>query len=87
MAFWTAVVVTGGGAGVAAVALTKLLELVQHLVWPGGDLLEAASRATASRHLGALLLAGVLTGVGRARSESTRLNSSHGGISRMPSSA
>lgn len=65
MAFWTAVVVTGGGAGVAAVALTKLLELVQHLVWPGGDLLEAASRATASRHLGALLLAGVLTGVGQ----------------------
>jgi len=42
------VVQMGGGAGVAAVALTKLLELVQHLVWPGGDLLEAASRATAS---------------------------------------
>jgi hypothetical protein len=33
--FWLAVVLTGVGAGVGAVALTRLLQLVQHLLWPG----------------------------------------------------
>jgi H+/Cl- antiporter ClcA len=43
--FWLAVLLTGVGTGLAAAALTGLLEFVQHTVWSGGgvDLLEAAS--------------------------------------------
>lgn len=43
--FWLAVLLTGAGAGIAAAVLTRLLQLVQHLVWPGSDLLDAAAHA------------------------------------------
>jgi chloride channel protein, CIC family len=63
--FWLAVVLTGAGAGVAAVALTKLLQLVQHLLWPGPTLLDAAAHADAQRHIWVLVGAGLLTGAGQ----------------------
>jgi len=65
--FWLAIIVTGLGTGLAAAALTGLLELVQHSLWPGAgiDLLDAATRAAAWRHLVILLGAGVLTGIGQ----------------------
>jgi CIC family chloride channel protein len=66
MAFWLAVVLTGLGAGIAAVALTRLLEFVQHLMWPGpGDLIDAAAQAGPWRHTLTLLGAGLLTGLGQ----------------------
>ncbi len=45
--FWLAVVLTGVGTGLGAVALTALLQLVQHTLWSGNgiDLLDAASKA------------------------------------------
>jgi len=65
--FWLAVVVTGAGTGLGAVALMHLLYVVQHTLWPGAgmDLLDAAARADWTRHLAILLGAGVLTSVGR----------------------
>ena len=65
--FWLAVVLTGIGTGVGAAALTRLLEVVQRLAWSGNgvDLLEAASRAIAWRHVVVLLGAGVLTSAGQ----------------------
>jgi len=66
-AFWLATVATGAGTGLAAAALTRLLEWVQRLVWggTGRDILHAASEATPSRHLVALFGAGLLTGAGQ----------------------
>ena len=65
--FWLAVLLTGIGTGVAAAALTRLLELVQRLVWGGSgtDLLRAAEQAGAWRHILALLGAGAVTGLGQ----------------------
>lgn len=64
--FWFGVVVTGVGAGAGAIALTLLLEVVQHIIWPGtGSLLDAATGASAWRHIVALLGAGLLTGAGQ----------------------
>ena len=63
--FWLVVLLTGAGAGIAAAALTRLLELVQHWVWPGPTLLDAAANADAWRHVLILLGAGVLTGAGQ----------------------
>jgi CIC family chloride channel protein len=65
--FWFAVVLTGVGTGLAAAALTGLLELTQHLIWGGGgiDLLQAASQAPLWKHLAALIGAGLLTGAGQ----------------------
>ena len=63
--FWLAVLLTGIGAGIGAAVLTRLLQLVQHLVWPGPDLLDAAARAGAWRHVYVLLAAGLLTGAGQ----------------------
>jgi chloride channel protein, CIC family len=63
--FWIVVVLIGVGAGVGAVALTKLLEVVQHWAWPGQDLLEAAKHADPWRHIWILLAAGALTGIGQ----------------------
>ena len=76
--FWLAVLLTGAGTGLAAAALTGLLELVQHLVWGGGgqDLLQAASHAAPWWHLAALLGAGLLTGAGQLLL--TRLSSANG---------
>jgi CIC family chloride channel protein len=65
--FWSAVVLTGIGAGVAAAALTQVLELVQRLMWRGSgtDLLDAARQAGAWRHILVLLGAGIVTGAGQ----------------------
>jgi len=46
MRFWLAVVLTGIGTGVGAAALTRLLQIVQRLMWGGSgtDILDAATR-------------------------------------------
>jgi len=64
-AFWLAVMLTGLGAGIAGGLLTLLLYAIQHVVWPGGDILAAATQAGVPRHLTVLLGAGVLTGAGQ----------------------
>lgn len=56
---------TGVGAGIGAAVLTKLLELVQRIAWPGPTLIDAATQAGAWHHLGVLLCAGLLTGGGQ----------------------
>ncbi len=65
--FWLALIGTGAIAGLGAGALTRLLELVQRLVWggTGADLLASAEQATVATHLFALLAAGALTGLGQ----------------------
>jgi chloride channel protein, CIC family len=65
--FWSAVLLTGIGTGIAAAALTRLLEIVQRFMWGGSgtDLLEAAQRAGAWRHILVLLGAGLVTGAGQ----------------------
>ncbi|WP_240759920.1 chloride channel protein [Lichenicoccus roseus] len=65
--FWLTVLLTGIGTGLGASALTELLELVQHTLWSGNgiDLLQAACRAAAWKHLVILLGAGLLTGAGQ----------------------
>jgi H+/Cl- antiporter ClcA len=76
--FWLAVVLTGIGTGVGAAVLTRLLEMVQHLVWRGSgtDLLDAAAHTPAWEHVAVLLGAGVLTGAGQL--VMVRLSSSNG---------
>jgi CIC family chloride channel protein len=74
--FWAAVILTGVGAGVGAALLTKLLQRVQHLLWPGPNLVEAATQSSAWRHVGVLLFAGILTGAGQIVLR--RLTSSNG---------
>ncbi|MGA8192261.1 MAG: chloride channel protein [Acetobacteraceae bacterium] len=76
--FWLAVLLTGAGTGLAAAALTGLLELVQHLMWGGAgrDLLQAASGAGPWHHVAVLLGAGLLTGAGQLLL--TRLSSGNG---------
>jgi CIC family chloride channel protein len=76
--FWFAVVLTGVGTGLAAAALTGLLELTQHLIWGGAglDLLQAASQAPPRKHLVVLTAAGLLTGAGQLLI--TRLSSANG---------
>src|SRR3984885_10395760 len=65
--FWLAVTLTACSTGLAAATLTRLLELVQQWVWggTGTNLLEAAEKADALRHVLVLLGAGVLTGLGQ----------------------
>ena len=65
--FWMAVVLTGIGTGLAAAALSALLQLVQHAIWggPGIDLLEGASKAPPWKHMAALTGAGLATGAGQ----------------------
>jgi len=65
--FWLAVLLTGIGTGVAAAALTRLLEMVQHFIWngPGTNLLAATEHASAWRHILVLLAAGLVTGAGQ----------------------
>ncbi|HEV8040580.1 MAG TPA: chloride channel protein [Bryobacteraceae bacterium] len=67
LSFWLAILLTGIGTGLAAAALTRLLETVQRLVWSGTgtNLLEAAEHSDAWRHILVLLGAGLLTGAGQ----------------------
>jgi H+/Cl- antiporter ClcA len=76
--FWLAVVLTGAGTGLAAAALTGLLETVQHLAWGGSglDLLQAAAHASPLRHLATLLGAGLTVSAGQLLL--TRLSSGNG---------
>ena len=64
-AFWVAILLTGLGTGIAAGALTLLLESIEHFVWPGPDILVAAAQSPYPRHLLVLLGAGLLTGAGQ----------------------
>jgi CIC family chloride channel protein len=59
------VALTGLGAGIGAALLTRLLYFVQHVMWPGPHILDAAAQASPSRHLTVLLGAGMLTGAGQ----------------------
>jgi len=65
--FWLAVLCTGIGAGASAIILTRLLEIVQHLVWAGSGthILEAAEGAGTWRHIFVLLGAGAVVGLGQ----------------------
>jgi len=65
--FWLAVCFIGISTGLAAAALTRLLEVIQQLAWHGSgtNILEAARQASVSRHIIVLLSAGILTGVGQ----------------------
>ena len=65
--FWLAVCLIGATTGLAAAALTRLLEFVQHIAWRGSgtNMIDAARHASASRHLAVLLAAAVLTGAGQ----------------------
>ena len=65
--FWFAVLLTGVGTGVAAASLTRLLELVQRVLWggTGRNILDAAEHAGAWRHVLVLLGAGIATGAGQ----------------------
>ena len=64
--FWFALLVTGIATGISAALLTRLLGIVQHLMWPGpGTLLDAATRADALRHILVLLAAGLITCLGQ----------------------
>lgn len=65
--FWLAILLTGAGTGLSAAALTRLLEVVQRLTWPGTgtDLLRAAERQGAWHHVLVLLGAGLVTGAGQ----------------------
>ncbi len=66
--FWLLVILTGLGAGLGAAGLTLLLKAVQDRAWsgaPGATLLDSATIASPERHLGLLLGAGLITGVGQ----------------------
>jgi len=67
MKFWLAVLLTGIGTGIGAVALTRLLEVTQRFAWGGTgfNLLDAAEHTVAWRHIAVLLGAGLVTGVGQ----------------------
>jgi chloride channel protein, CIC family len=60
-------VLIGISTGLGAIALTKLLEVVQRLAWHGSgtEILEAAQHASFLRHVLVLVGAGLLTGVGQ----------------------
>ncbi len=65
--FWLAALLTGVATGAGAVFLTLLLGIVQRFAWNAGnlDLLDAAARASALRHVYVLVAAGLLTAVGQ----------------------
>jgi H+/Cl- antiporter ClcA len=65
--FWAAVVLTGAATGLSAILLTRLLQIVQRLMWGGSgtDLLRSVERTGLLRHFLILLAAGALTGIGQ----------------------
>jgi hypothetical protein len=78
VAFWMAVLLTGIGAGIAAAVLTWLLQAIEHLVWPGPNILEAGAHAGYLRHMIVLLSAGVVDSAERATNIRVREISSPG---------
>jgi CIC family chloride channel protein len=67
MRFWLAVSLIGVSTGLGAAALTRLLEVLQHLAWHGSgtNILDAGRQASALRHFLVLVAAGLLTGAGQ----------------------
>lgn len=67
MRFWLAVSLIGISTGLGAGALTRLLEVVQHVAWHGSgtNILDAGRQASALRHFMVLIAAGLLTGAGQ----------------------
>jgi CIC family chloride channel protein len=65
--FWLSVCLIGATTGLAAAALTRLLEVIQRVTWHGSgtNILESACQAGALRHIVVLLVAGILNGVGQ----------------------
>jgi H+/Cl- antiporter ClcA len=65
--FWLAICLIGVTTGLAAAALTRLLEVVKQIAWRGSgtNILDAARQASVPRHLIVLLAAAVLTGAGQ----------------------
>lgn len=65
--FWLAVLLTFACTGISAAVLTRLLEAVQQLMWPGpgSGLLASAQGVSARRHVLVLLTAGLVTGAGQ----------------------
>ena len=65
--FWLAVLLTGAGTGLGAIALTRLLIVVQQFAWQGSgtEVLAAAQHASPQRHILVLLCAGLATGLGQ----------------------
>ncbi len=65
--FWLAVSLIGVSTGLGAGALTRLLEVVQHVAWHGSgtNILDAGRQASALRHFMVLVAAGLLTGAGQ----------------------
>jgi len=65
--FWLAVCLIGATTGLAAAALTRLLEVIQRAAWhaSGTNILESARQASALRHIAVLVAAGILTGAGQ----------------------
>ena len=75
--FWLATIMTGIGTGLAAAALTGLLEFVQQAMWGGDglDILHTAAKAAPWRHIAILAGAGVL--IGASQMAITRLSSAN----------
>jgi H+/Cl- antiporter ClcA len=63
--FWGAVLGIGVLTGLATAALMGLLYLIQHKVWPGPHILDAAESQGPMHHVVVLTAAGVLTGLGQ----------------------
>jgi len=65
--FWLAALLTGVGAGLGAIVLTRLLEIVQHVAWSGSGvhILSAAKQAGPYRHIEVLIGAGCVVGIGQ----------------------
>jgi H+/Cl- antiporter ClcA len=64
---WLLVCATGAAAGLAGVALFKLLDLTQAVAWSchGGTMLEAVTRAPWWRRVAVVTLAGLIAGIGQ----------------------
>ncbi|HLW23827.1 MAG TPA: chloride channel protein [Steroidobacteraceae bacterium] len=63
--FWAAVLGIGVLTGLSTAALMGLLYLIQHRVWPGPHILDAAEAQGPMHHMVVLTAAGVLTGLGQ----------------------
>ena len=65
--FWLAICLIGVSTGLAAAALTLLLQVIQRAAWheSGTNILESARQASALRHIVVLVAAGILVGLGQ----------------------